>query len=82
MPIVEKEVKVTVTEPEYVGFQCDSCGDVHHKDNHVETQEAFHYRSTSGYGSLIGDGTYWTVSLCQKCFLARLGDCIVIEKEI
>ena len=56
------------------GFICDRCGVEHSTEDIIEMQEAFHYRTTGGYGSLWGDGTTVEVVLCQKCATELLSE--------
>lgn len=52
----------------YDGFICDKCGKDVDADDFVEEQEALFITDTGGYGSVWGDGTRWSISLCQDCW--------------
>jgi hypothetical protein len=67
-------------EDEIVYFTCDAC----HKNlllDEIETQESLFFQDTAGYGSKhIGDGTRWSITLCQDCIQSILGS--YIQKQL
>lgn len=67
MPMIYKDVKTTLRK--VVGFECSCCKRKFGEDDIVEMQEALHWRSTGGYGSVWGDGNTVEISLCQTCTL-------------
>lgn len=65
---------VLTMEPAKV--KCDRCGLEAEYDDGIEAQEFLSFRDTGGYGSVIGDGTTWSIDLCQHCVKAVLGEWI------
>lgn len=63
----------TVVEQHLTHIQCDKCGKTVGSDDFIEWQEFFSYRTTGGYGSIIGDMNAVEVDLCQSCFYGLLG---------
>lgn len=51
----------------YGGFVCDKCGDDYDDDDFIQEQEGLFKTDIGGYGSVWGDGTCWSISLCQDC---------------
>ena len=68
-----KDVQVTETKKEYLGFTCDRCNQYFPVDDWVETQEKFSYSFTGGYGSVFGDMCSYRIDLCQKCLDETIG---------
>lgn len=56
----------TVRRQVCTGFQFDRC-DAVFEDDIIEQQEALFWENTGGYGSVWGDGTHVSVTLCQQC---------------
>lgn len=55
---------------------CDMCGRETTPDDHVEYLERIRISGTGGDDSEIGDGTRWSLDICQHCFVERLGEFI------
>jgi len=63
----------------YGGFICDKCGDEYDETDFVQEQEGLFQTDTGGYGSVWGDGTRWSISLCQECAYELLSPYAVIK---
>jgi hypothetical protein len=63
------------------GFDCDKCKKYFGEDDFVEMQEHVSFGGTGGYGAIWGDGTTWSVVLCQSCAYEILKPYIVIKQE-
>lgn len=62
-----REVKVIAS------VTCDRCGKT--EEPSFGGFEGWHFfRDTGGYGSVFGDGTVWTLDLCESCFKALVGE--------
>lgn len=73
-----KDVQVTETKKEYLGFTCDKCGKQFLHENKdgtdwIEIQEKFSYSFTGGYGSVFGDMCSYRIDLCQRCLDETIG---------
>lgn len=55
-------MKLTLTYPPTT---CNRCG-INLTDP-LEAQEMLHKHDVGGFGSVIGDGQEWSVTLCQDC---------------
>jgi hypothetical protein len=84
---IYKEVPTTTQELQSV--TCDRCASVY--TSIWELQEFFHYSTSAGYGSILGDGNDLEMDLCQHCVKEILGQYIRVignvfygafEKEI
>ncbi len=78
MTLIIKKVKVE--REEVIGIKCNNCKVVFsYEDDIIEAQEVIHIERTGGYGSIIGDGAEYSLTLCQSCFVNILDDCIIIK---
>lgn len=65
----------------YDGFVCDRCGKDVDADDFVEQQEGLLISDVGGWGSVWGDGTEWSISLCQECAYSLLSKYAVIKGD-
>jgi hypothetical protein len=54
---------------------CDVCGRRVPPEDH-ECHEIIRIGGVGGYDSIIGDGVFWSLDICQNCFVERLGQFI------
>jgi hypothetical protein len=76
--------EVDVRTHTVVGFQCDKCKREFRQDNQdhwIEMQEYIYIDGHGGFGSVWGDGSMWSVTLCQDCAHAMFKDIIVIHDQ-
>lgn len=79
MSLLFEDVKTI--RKDFIGFECDKCGKKYYKDNFVETSEMIHISGKGGYASVWGDGTYYEITLCQKCAYELFGNFAKKSKE-
>lgn len=59
-----------------VALHCDCCGRDATEDQ-TEALEFLSFKDTAGYASRhLGDGTKWSIDLCQDCVYTLLGNFI------
>ncbi|MFW6310958.1 MAG: hypothetical protein ACOC1K_01855 [Nanoarchaeota archaeon] len=77
------EIKKIYSIPQEVvtGYRCNRCLREFYSDDSFELEEFIEINKVGGYGSKIGDGTNWSLGLCQDCFLEICGDYILVEEE-
>jgi hypothetical protein len=64
----------------FEGIVCDRCGrTASHKD--AEYKEFLQIGRRGGYGSIIGDGTDWSLDVCQHCLVDVFGKYIRLYDE-
>lgn len=66
---LKKEIDVEVIA------RCDVCNKI--LDDDIARQECLSFYHDCGYGSIFGDGTGYTIDMCQECVKKVLGDCLV-----
>lgn len=81
MPIIYVEKTITQTLRVADGFKCDVCKKTYSEAHYVERQEALHWTNHCGYGSVFGDGSVISLSICQSCLHDKFGEYINIEKD-
>lgn len=82
MGILTEIIKKEVEYEKEVGMKCDACRDTYMLDNDpMATQEFLHHEDVGGFGSIIGDGTHWSITLCSPCIASILGKYIVIHPD-
>jgi len=59
--------------------KCGCCEKLIDTDDVLETQECLYKRDIGGYASVMGDGTEWSITLCQQCAKTILGKYMVIH---
>ena len=62
-------------------YTCGKCEKQWGRDDYVEMQECLHKHDIGGYGSEFGDGTQWSILLCQDCAYELLSPYIIIHGE-
>ena len=71
MPTVIKTK--TIESFEVLGFICDRCKTYYPENTeddkiYLEKEEVLRWHHVGGYGSLIGDGNFIDICLCQACW--------------
>lgn len=62
------------------GIICDRCGR-NASYNDIEYQEFVRIGGRAGYISVIGDGTEWSLDICQHCLVKVFGEYIQRHNE-
>ena len=73
--------KIVMAEQEVVeSVTCDVClRKFSYDDDLLELQEMQHISDVGGYGSVFGDGEYYSIDICQHCLKEKLGQWITIK---
>lgn len=72
------KVKEVVNKP--VSIICDVCDTEYFYDIDIlETQEFLSFQNYCGYGSVFGDGSCYTLDICQHCIKELFEDKIKIS---
>ena len=79
MSIVKERVEQV--QEVIIGLVCDKCKKYVSAQDVIAYQECFHFNTTGGYGSVWGDGTDVSVTLCQHCVYDLLKDYAVVSEN-
>lgn len=63
-----------------VGFTCDKCkNDFTQEYSGTETQEMLRWLHVGGHDSVIGDGNFIDITICQNCWWELFKDFVEIK---
>ncbi len=69
-----KTSKFAETVTKNVSVTCDCCDKEYFFDDDIlEIEEFLSISKKTGYSSVLGDGRFWTLDLCQRCAKTLLG---------
>jgi hypothetical protein len=67
----------------HIGFICNKCNkEIFEDSDPIEFQEFLHWEMVGGYGSIFGDGSSISLTLCQQCVKDTLGNFIKINENL